>query len=194
MIGTLDKEYKLDDISLIKYLKEKNSPFLGNISAIYNDAKEILNNRITHIFPNYTLHNVGHSFRIMEYMDQILASKDEINELEVTLLIYSALLHDIGMAISEEDIRLIKANEFPHCDIKFSAMVKLMNENEDEALQEYVRRIHSKLSSNYILNELKDKLTIPNYPTLSFAEDLALICQSHTEDFEWIEKNWFYME
>lgn len=189
MAGTIDKDYKLDDISLIKYLKEKNSPFLGNIADIYNSAKEILNNRIAHIFPNFTLHNVGHSFRIMEYMNKILASKEELNELEITLLIYSALLHDIGMAVSTEDITLIKANEFPHCDIRFSAMVKLMNGDENEALQEYVRRIHSKLSANYILTELKDKLTIPNYPTLSFADDLALICQSHTEDFEWIQRN-----
>lgn len=189
MAGIIDKDYKLDDISLIKYLKEKNSPFLGNIADIYNNAKEILNNRIVHIFPNFTLHNVGHSFRIMEYMDKILANKEELNELEITLLIYSALLHDIGMAVSKEDINLIKANEFPHCDIKFSAMVKLMNGDENEALQEYVRRIHSKLSANYILTELKDKLTVPNYPTLSFADDLALICQSHTEDFEWIQRN-----
>jgi hypothetical protein len=125
----------------------------------------------------------------MEYMDKILASKDELNELEITLLILAALLHDIGMAVSKKDIQLIKVNEFPHCDIKFTTMVKIMNGNEEEALQEYVRRIHSQLSANYILTELKDKLSIPNYPTLSFAEDLALICQSHTEDFEWIKRN-----
>ena len=68
-------------------------------------------------------------------------------------------------------------------------MLKIKNGDENEALQEYIRRIHNILSAKYILKELKNELTIPNYPTLSFAEDLALICQSHTEDFEWIKKN-----
>ena len=122
-------------------------------------------------------------------MNKILAVKEELTDLEITLLIYSALLHDIGMAISSDDIELIKSDKFPYCDIKFSSMLKLKEGNENEALQEYVRRIHSTLSANYILAELKDKLTIPNFPTLNFSKDLALICQSHTEDFDWIKRN-----
>jgi molecular chaperone HtpG len=91
------------------------------------------------------------------------------------------------MAVSTEDIDLIKADTFPFCDVKFSAMKKIMGDDESLALQEFVRRIHASLSARYIRKNLKEKLVIPKLITLDFTNELALICESHTEDYDWIK-------
>jgi molecular chaperone HtpG len=185
----IDTDYKIDDITIVKHLKSIDSQFLPKIKEVYEQVKDILNSRVQHIFPNYTLHNTGHSFRIMEYMSKIVSDFTKLNELEVTLLIYAALLHDIGMALGEDDISLIKADSFPYCEVKFSTMKKITGGDEALALQEYVRRIHASLSGKYILENLKDSLVIPKLTTLDFTKELALICISHTEDYDWIKFN-----
>lgn len=185
----IDTDYKIDDLSLIIHLKNIKSPFLPKIQEVYEQVKDILNSRIQHVFPNYTLHNTGHSFRIMEYMSKLVDDYTKLSELEITLMIYSALLHDIGMAVSEEDIESIKADSFSFCEVKFSAMKKIMGGNEALALQEYVRRIHASLSSRYIKENLKNKLVIPKLTTLDFTKELAFICEAHTEDYDWIKAN-----
>ncbi|WP_420385222.1 HD domain-containing protein [Roseivirga sp.] len=185
----IDTDFKMDDLTLIKHLKSIDSPFLPKIQEVYEQVKDILNSRVQHVFPHYTLHNTGHSFRIMEYMSKLVGDIATLSELEITLMIYSALLHDIGMAVSEEDINSIKADSFPFCEVKFSAMKKIMGGNEVLALQEYVRRIHASLSGRYIRENLKDKLVIPKLTSLDFTKELALICEAHTEDYDWIKAN-----
>jgi hypothetical protein len=185
----IDTDYKIDDLSLIKHLKDVDSPFLPKIREVYEQVKDILNCRVQFVFPNFTLHNTGHSFRTMEHMSRLIGDITKLNELEITILIYSALLHDIGMAVSEEDINSIKTDSFSFCEVKFSAMKKIMGGNEDLALQEYVRRIHSLLSGKYIRENLKDILVIPKLSTLDFTNELALICEAHTEDYDWIKSN-----
>ncbi|MDP1624492.1 MAG: ATP-binding protein [bacterium] len=185
----IDTDYKIDDLILIKHLKSIGSPFLPKIQEVYEQVKDILNSRVQHVFPNHTLHNTGHSFRIMEYMSKLVSDISMLNELEITLMVYAALLHDIGMAVSEDDINSIKSDSFPFCDIKFSAMKKIMGGNESLALQEYVRRIHGSLSGRYIRENLKDKLVIPKLTTLDFTKELGLICEAHTEDYDWIYAN-----
>ncbi|WP_430811577.1 MULTISPECIES: HD domain-containing protein [unclassified Carboxylicivirga] len=185
----IDTDYKMDDLILIKYLNSIDSPFLPKIAEVYDEIKEILNTRVQRVFPNYTLHNTSHSFRVMEYMGKLIHDVSLLDELEVVLLVYAALLHDIGMAVGENDIDDIKNDNFKYCNVKFSAMKKIMDGNDDLALQEYVRRIHSSLSARYINENLKDNLTIPKLTTLDFTKELALICESHTKDYDWIKEN-----
>ncbi|AXP79765.1 Chaperone protein HtpG [Mariniflexile rhizosphaerae] len=184
---TIDTTLKIDDLALIKHLE--NSEFLPNIKTVYNKIQPLLNNRIPKIFGSYTLHNIDHSIRIMEYMADIIQDITALSELEITLLIYSALLHDIGMAVSENDITLIKNDDFKSIDIKFSSMKKVMDNDEDLALTEYIRRFHSSLSAKYIRENLNEFFQIPGQITAYFTEDLALICESHTKDFDWISAN-----
>lgn len=183
----IDTDFSIDDLTLIKYLKSVDSPFLPKIQEVYDQVKDILNSRVQHVFPNYTLHNTGHSFRIMEYMSKLVSDYTKLSELEIALLIYAALLHDIGMAVSEDDITAIKTDSFPFCDVKFSAMKKIMGGDESLAMQEYVRRIHASLSGRYIRENLKDKLVVPKLTSLDFTKELALICEGHTEDYDWIK-------
>jgi molecular chaperone HtpG len=183
----IDTDFKMDNLTLVKYLKSVDSPFLPKIEEVYCDVKDMLNTRVQQVFPHYTLHDTGHSFRVMEYMSELVLDIKMLSELEITLMIYSALLHDIGMAVSQDDIDSIKNDSFSFCEVKFSAMKKIMGGDEVIALQEYVRRIHASLSGKYIREKLKDKLVIPKLTTLDFAEELSLICEAHTEDYDWIK-------
>jgi hypothetical protein len=183
----VDTNLKIDDLRLIKHLE--NSEFLPNIKNVFKVIQPLLNNRIPSIFGNYTLHNIDHSIRIMEYMADIIQDINTLSDLEVTLLVYSALLHDIGMAVSEEDLTLIKNDEFYYFDIKFSSMKKVMNNDDNLAVTEYIRRFHSSLSAKYIRENLNQYFQIPGQITANFTEDLALICESQTNGFDWITSN-----
>lgn len=187
MVITTDT--RLEDLTLIKYLDEIKSPFLPKIVEVYDEIKSLLNTRIPQIFPHYTLHDTGHSFRIIEYMSKLVKDYKELDQLEITIMIYSALLHDIGMATSEEDVLAIKADSFHPCETKFSVMKKLMNNDDTITLQEYIRRIHASLSARHIREKLKDKFLILNNSLLNFTNELAIICESHTEDYDWIKAN-----
>lgn len=187
MTDKLDNALFFDDLILVKYLKDINSPFQETIKSVYNDVIDSLDNRIPAIFPSYTLHNTGHSFRIINYMSKLVEDYTKLSELEIALLICVALLHDVGMAVSTEDMEAIKNDTFSFSEIKFSAMLRLLGGDVVEATQEYVRRIHGELSGRYVRNNLKALLTLPNLPNLDFAEETALICESHTRDYDWIK-------
>jgi molecular chaperone HtpG len=117
----------------------------------------------------YTLHDTGHSFRIMEYMSKIITNLDDLNELEIVMLVYAALLYDVGMAVSAEYVELIKNDCFEATDIKFSVLRKVNNYDDTIGLQEYVRRIHAQLSGRYITaNKNYFTLPSPNSPTEFF--------------------------
>jgi len=183
----IENTLTIDNTILVQYLKVKESPFVPIIENVYDSVKDLLNTGVQIVFPNYTLHNIGHSVRVADYMGTLVDDYEKLDELEITLLVCAALLHDVGMAVSKEDIDSIKSDTFEYCDIKFSAMMKFTNGDEALALQEYVRRIHATLSAKFINTTLKPILTIPKLSTLDFTKELALICESHTNDYDWIK-------
>lgn len=180
---------EFEELKLVKLLKDKQSPFFEHVNSIYIGVKDLLNTRIPEVFPDYTLHDTGHSFRIINYMFDIISDPQNLNDLEISILINSALLHDIGMAISDEDLDSIKSDQFDFCDIKYSRMLELMNGNEKLATQEYVRRIHSSLSRKHINTKLTGKFVIPRSTDLDYQKELGLICESHTQSKDWVLDN-----
>lgn len=187
MPDKLDNTLRFDDLHLVKYLKEIHSPFQAIVKSVFDSVKDSLDSRIPAIFPDYTLHNTGHSFRIINYMSKLVEDYTKLSELEIALLICSALLHDVGMAVSNEDLESIKNDTFTFSEIKYSAMLRLLGGDDLEATQEFVRRIHAALSGRYVRNNLKQTLTLPDLANLDFTEELALICESHTRDYDWIK-------
>jgi molecular chaperone HtpG len=185
-----DAGITLGELDLIKKLQERNSPILKKIEDVFENVRHCLNTRIPMVFPNYTMHDIGHSLRIIKYMGELVNNVNELSDLEIALLILAALLHDVGMAAGQEEIDLIKAEKLPEADIRYAAMLKYMGGNDVLALQEFVRRIHGKLSARYVLHEdvIQHCFTIPELPSLSFARELAVICQSHTENYDYIKK------
>ena len=169
-------------------LKNRNSEFIGAIDAIIPIVSQRLEVQVPKLFPEFTLHNIQHSIRVMEYMSELLSDIDSFNDFELTLMIMSALLHDLGMALGKTEIDKIEKDIFfPEKDIKFDAFVKLFKEN---AVQEIVRRNHADISSRIITEDIYSGHFILNEPQgLSYQEDIKLLCESHTKDQLWISNS-----
>lgn len=179
---------KVQDTHLYLQLCAKKSQFLAQIDSMVNYANDVLP-LINNVFPNYTIHGIKHSVNVMEYMYSLITDIEKLSELEITLLICSALLHDIGMVVSEEEIEAIKADQFVLGERKYSKVFEKYGD-EKIALQECIRPIHGKRSQKFLQTKMDEKLfLIPDSTAVSFRDELGLICRSHNEDFEWIEKN-----
>ena len=59
----------------------------------------------------------------MQYMYDLVTDISTISDLEITCLIYAALLHDIGMAANETEIEAIKKDELNYFGMKYSIIV-----------------------------------------------------------------------
>lgn len=179
----------LESTKLMKNLKERESLFYPEILNVYRTVEPLLNHRIAQVFPTYTQHDANHSFRIMGYMVEIVGDLSVLNELEITFLIYSALLHDIGMAASQTELEEIKNGSLIYEKVNFTALLQMFNYDETLTLQDYIRRFHAKRSAEFIENNLKKNLIIPNMSNVSFAKEVGLICEAHTKDIKWIKEN-----
>lgn len=178
---------KVQETHLYLWLSAKKSPFIGQLDEIIQHANDTLP-LINHVFPNYTIHGIKHSINVMEYMYALITDIEKLSDLEVTLLIYSALLHDIGMVVNEDEIREIKSDHFILGERKYSKVFEKYGD-EKIALQECIRLVHGKRSQKFIQTQMDENLfLIPGSTILSFRDELGLICRSHNEDFEWIEK------
>lgn len=81
---------------LYKWLKEKNSKFLSKLDEVIAYSIDVLP-LINNVFASYTVHGIRHSINVMEYMYELIVDIDKLSELEVALLIYSALLYHFGV-------------------------------------------------------------------------------------------------
>lgn len=176
------------ETKLYMWLKNRNSSFLPQVDKMIFLAERMLP-LIKNVFANYTDHGIMHSIHVMEYMYALIEDINELSELEVVLLIESALLHDIGMVANETEINDIKNEKNVWTERKYS---KVYEEylNEDIALQECIRPFHGKRSKRYIDENIDITDTmLPGSTSITFREELGLICMAHNEDFEWLENN-----
>ncbi|HLL60471.1 MAG TPA: hypothetical protein VK338_02040, partial [Candidatus Nitrosocosmicus sp.] len=92
------KTLTIESVDIVLKLKEKNIDLYNNLMSVHEKVEPLLNKRISQVFKYYTLHDINHSVRIMDYMGKLVPDLDQLNAFELVLLAYSALLHDIGMA------------------------------------------------------------------------------------------------
>lgn len=184
----IDENFPFENLILVKALKQRDQELFAKVKELFHLVGDLLNARIPSIFPNFTLHNTGHSFRMMECMSCVISDIEKLNPLEIALLIQSALLHDIGMAASQDEIQSIKEDRNELTNIKWSAMLKVQPD-EGLAIQEIIRRIHAKLSGKYVKLIADDFFALPSLSSITYGDILALICESHTESYDWIRTN-----
>lgn len=178
---------KVSETHLYEWLLARESEFLGQIDKAIKYAENTLP-LINRVFEDYTVHGIKHSINVMEHMFLLITDINLLSELEVTLLIYSALFHDIGMVSNETEIKEIKSDKSVLGERKYSKVFEKYGE-EDISLQECIRPVHGKRSKEHIENHMDEKLfLLPDSSVLSFRDELGMICMSHNEDFEWIEK------
>ncbi len=178
----------IDDSKLYKILIERQSEFLPNINNVFNYAKDLLP-QVINVFSNYTQHDVDHSIMITNYMHDIIDDVTQMNDLEISMMIYSALLHDIGMIVTNEEITRIRQDDPNIIECKYSVVLQALKDDK-LALQECIRPIHAKRSAYHIANIDKKEqnwFVLPNSTNINFTEDLQKICQSHNESFQWLK-------
>lgn len=125
---------KVQETHLYKCLYEKNSEFLGQVNEAIKYAENMLP-LINKVFTDYTVHGIKHSINVMEYMFSLITDIELLSELEVVLLIYSALFHDIGMVTNENEINDIKSDNSVLGERKYSKVFEKYGE-ENISLQE----------------------------------------------------------
>lgn len=168
-------------------LKVHESPFIGLVNQIYTYSLDFLP-KINRIFANYTGHGISHSLNVMDYMFELIDKPEKLSDLELVVLIYTALLHDIGMVVNDKEIEKIKGNDTTIVDRKYSLVLAKFH-NETTALQECIRPIHGVRSFKHINNMDNKYFLVPGYTNISFQNDVAKICAAHNENFDWIQNN-----
>lgn len=183
-----------------KKLKSLDPILFSQVEKVYNMVKDTING-ISGCFGNFTMHDIGHSVRVAHYMEQLAFGIDnnmeerasQYNAAELTILLLSALLHDIGMFIRSIDKENIRNNiiEYKKEELTFDGVLEAKGGNEDEAIKEIIRRTHAARVKDFLCFPMDDGGTISdvlkidnNYP---YDEDIALICQSHGENYDYIK-------
>ena len=158
---------KISDTVIYKYLHNENHTFYcANFIKIESDISNILT-RIPAMFSNYTNHDITHSLRVADYMVSLLpAPIEEYSHTELAIMLISAILHDVGMPVSETESSL------------------------DITKQDEIRRNHHIRSEEFVLKKASiDYFKIDTNSEVNFQKIVSLIVRSHGEDICWIEKN-----
>lgn len=146
--------YTLENCEMQKLLLEKQSintnEYLSVLRMVEKPVGDLLEFTKTN-YPNYTDHTIQHSYRILNYLYNILNEKMKANlsSTEIFCLVLSAMFHDIGMSNSTEDDKeklRIEHGEFAEEPIHiFFSYLKLANNMERIAnCVAYVCESHTK--------------------------------------------------
>jgi hypothetical protein len=113
--------HRLLDSLLFKLLqkREKKDGFeASEVSSVVNKVISVsypILKQVSRSFPLYTLHDSDHGFRVAENIFRLIPKRtlSNLNSIEMSILLYSAYLHDIGMASSQEEFyKWIESDEY----------------------------------------------------------------------------------
>ena len=190
-------------ISNLKLVKELNksarrdgisSEDVVKLAALVNDVADIagpLLERIPATFKQYTEHNIRHCRNLIDLMGRFIPRKTLacLNGLELAVLILSALLHDFGMFVTEDEKReALRSKEFEsflasHHD-RAVAVAEARERGdheraeviEDALLAEYFRRMHPERARVNVQKNLEGKLVFGDVDISPYVLD---VCESH---------------
>ena len=177
----------MQETKAYQLLLARKSTYLPQLSSACDHAETLLTQNVK-VFDTYTMHNMQHSVNVAEYMFELVDNPDALNDLELIVLLYAALFHDIGMGVTQDEIDQIKTDNLPLGGRKYSRVLKKFK-NEHIALQECIRPVHALRSADRIRNLDQHLFLVPGTSTIAFQEETAKICQAHNEDFLWIKMN-----
>ena len=188
----------LDFFKLLKK-KEEEEGYEATLSTpVINVAKQVepILGRIPVIFEEYTLHDISHSENVIKNMWKFIPAevKENLNAVEIYLLILSAYLHDVGMAVSkDEEDEILESEEFQKFRDKHEREVDLIEKYKEEGntraaefyekqiFRDYIREHHHERSYEYIMHNYSGEkgLKIDNE---DHARLVAEICKAHRLD------------
>lgn len=197
-----DSLLRLKETLLFNILKEKEVTEFNN-NALSTKVVDIVTivapllERIPENMPEYTLHDPNHSAKVVENIGKIIPKDvlNNLNSIEITILILSGYLHDIGMTCStDEKETIIKSDK--EFEILFkSDLIKYEKFNfykdnsehrlatfiEDQIFTEYLRRKHVERSAKYIEQNLSSGELFLSIDGIPFWKHLIKVCDGHGE-------------
>src|SRR4051812_48741884 len=105
---------QIETNDLFKLMRRKEADFSGTLIA-YNQFEGMVLNAVNEFgnrlnqacrnFPDYTLHDEDHAYRVCTLMYRLLSddARNRLNVIELGLLVISAFGHDIGMAVARSE-------------------------------------------------------------------------------------------
>ena len=191
---------RLTELKLFKQLIDKEEEKDHTLSAL---VLKIIGNvaplmeRVPENMPEYTLHDPEHGAKVAENMGKIIPGEvlQELNVMELTLLLLSAYVHDIGMTCSrDEKLEIIgHSEEFTvlfRSDIdklkKFEYYKNAGDHRsatfmEDQVFTEYLRQNHVRRSAHFIREKLSSGNLELSYKNIPFYDLLISVCDAHGE-------------
>lgn len=185
---------EINETRIYLELKERDSLrskyYLGQIDFVSKQSKDILE-RVPTVFYNYTKHDISHSVNVAEIMCELVNDIREFSDLELCILILSAVTHDLGMFVDDEEIGKIKKDQIIVGKRKFSKVREILGD-ERIALEECIRPEHA-LRSEKIMKEIiidRNKNMMDVHGTQhSYFDILSKINRSHNESTDWVRSN-----
>ncbi|MEA2600997.1 MAG: molecular chaperone HtpG [Acidobacteriota bacterium] len=168
---------------------------VARLKGLVNDVADTAGPAMAQIpvtFRQYTVHDIHHCRNVIDLMGKILPAetREKLNALEITCLLLSALLHDVGMVVSDSekaetllsgDFRRFRAEDRADRNKAIEESRADHNEPraqaiEDALLAEYYRRLHPERVRQFMDRHLAGRL---KYREIDLADDLARLCESH---------------
>lgn len=142
------------------------------------------------VFSGYTDHGIHHSYNVAEYMDDIIGNNiSMISSLELYIILLCALLHDLGMIVSEAEKSDIISGRKKILRYGSFDKVKEVIANGDEslALQYIIRKAHGDRVGRKIkelfLNERNLLRDSKGNPILNL---VSVLCESHQRSTDFL--------
>lgn len=192
---------ELRELRIMKELQRRSAKssqakiLIGKLEEITRETG-ILLNRFSDTFQEYTLHEKTHSANMLKIMGKIIPEETlkNMNELELTILVLSAFLHDIGMVVPRRERKgILQSKEFDDFKSGHPRIVKsleearkkgahrIVTELEDQLLTYFLRESHASRGAQFIKHKFGACLKLND---LDFSELVCKICASHNEPWE----------
>jgi Histidine kinase-, DNA gyrase B-, and HSP90-like ATPase len=172
--------------------KKGSSADVMKLTGMVTDAADIAGPLLANIpvtFKQYTVHDVAHAANLIDLMGRFIPKKTQkaMSGVEVAVLMLSALLHDLGMYVTEEEKEEVLAS-FPSFlaaspeTERALAEAKAGNRRgaeraiEDAALADYFRKKHPHRAGLNIDRYLAGKFMFNDF---DLAPWIKMICESH---------------
>jgi len=201
-VGPGFKKEKWEELKLVKELiaKKNGRGLWRDITKAAERIEPLLSWRAPGL-EEFTDHDIGHSFRIIAQVGAILPEDHKLNELELSILIYSALYHDLGMWTKHREVLPALDDEafINYCREDYEYKLELTRTmiNDPEPQRQIMGKLRlARLVANWnrsrhpariaeILREVvDDSLIVPQVMTQQFADCVAIVCEAHGWDID----------
>lgn len=144
-------------------------------------------------FSEYTHHGWEHTIKVLDYMYDLVKQPAQLSEEEIMMMIFVALLHDIGMALDEKEAKEFIQEKLPEKNVVTEIIRAKHGEFAEKKLDKIVKMVVSDENGKNI--KLRDVFKLRYKKSSTEFNDtitkVALICHSHTMQIRWIQEQWW---